>query len=215
MALIARKVLDALQGIYRTVDAPPSRIDFGNPITPVHDVSRQAEIGAALGPDHGFFVYHHEFDMSAGTNQYLQQDLYAFVNASSWSATFNTRDYWIWFMGGVGVYVPQAGLGDIDEATVGLQIPDGAADFLTGTLAGYFPIFQAAGDQALARIDNAIRYESVPLAGSKPLPVPFFCPQGTLISAAIDPNAGIANPGAILDIQFWAGRRGTTPPGAR
>lgn len=203
-------VLDRIYG-FLSGKTQASIVNLESPVTVVHDISRQAELGAAFGMNNGRGVQNlTQTHAGAGTMR-QQQNAYAWLTGGL-DPTIDplVTDTQVWILG-VDVMVE-------DETKLStLSVALGQNNILEPTiLETYRPIFYGVGSQYF-KISNtsatsdvkmlAQAYNVMPPGWQRnPWPVE----RGELLLVHSVATAAVT---AVIYVDFWVGRKGTNPPG--
>jgi len=199
VGVFSRKPLGILDNIYRFVGGQTGPTSFAEEmaIQPVHDVSREAEMGTAQSAALGYFLEGFtQSHVSTGT---------IFGTADAYARTFRdlaAEDVDLWI---------------IDA----LCVCDDAADFESAATGISYPIIPDAFPTAFVK---HVREFTTPLAaltsgGVAPVPpvgdlvsLPMYVPHGSQqLARSTADNAGTVDISTFF--LFWAGARGALPPG--
>jgi len=218
MGQFRNKPLGVLDRIYGFLSGKTqvSNAQLETPLTLVHDVSREAELGGGIGQNGGFLMGQ-VYVAVPGLNVYRgTADPYGGLSNPTFLGPHNSADYDIWWMGHAGMWVPSAGSGDIVGAGLAFAFIVNSMPFIE-TNPTYVPIFRAATDQATVTdiAGTGSIYASMPDTDRRLPTVPLYLPPGTLVTYHLSTGAAIASPGSVFWWLLWAGKKGTTPPGMR
>lgn len=194
------KPLGVLDNIYRFVGGLRglSRFALRGAIQPVHDVSRQSELGSGLSQALGYFM--------GGANN-------VHAGAGSLFDTFDPyaqADFHGVPRGQVGVWAIDAMAfstvsGGVDRISVGFQYPT-----IAGAVAGQTFGLREWDDDGAELTAGGIRPGRVAFGGAHPVArFPIFIPNGSVFQLHTD--ALIASTLSCF-ILFWAGAYGSRPP---
>lgn len=208
-------VLDYIYG-FLSGKTQVSSAQLETPLTLVHDVSREAELGGGIGQFGGYLLYQY-YQSIGGANvyQYTSSDVYDSLSNATFLGPHNPQNYSVWYAGYSGVWVPAAGTGDVTATSINFCVPVASRMPFTETNPIYIPIF-GTGSSQLPLTDQAgtgFVYSSVRSTDYGLQGKPLFLPRGTLASYYVGTGAAIASPGAVIWWLAWAGKKGTTPPG--
>lgn len=209
MAKIQRKVLTLLEALYRftsSQDGAPSEFQLGLGITPVHDLSRMAQIGSALinRDSAGYWVASiRAVHVAPGT---LNVDMNFVTPGSSGEGyIFVERTHWIWIM---EVWGRTNDTGDFAEANV--SINPITNDFFIGPSEGIPDSVASLIQRWTAAIGSGIMIPTIePEHG--PSPVLLLSPQDGVRFNSVADNVGTVT--NTLNMLLWIGLRNTFPPG--
>lgn len=198
MGDFTRKPLGVLDNLYRFVGGQtgPNRFAEDMDIQPVHDLSREAELGNSQTGDNGYF--NRGFGLAhVGTGT-------LFGTADIYARTFKNLDPF-----DVDIWAIDA-LCNINDA----------GDFASAACGIEYPVSDGFGDSEV-KIVREFTTPTVALftGGLIPVPpvddfcvLPLYVPHGSLIGVtSTSDNSGTVTVRTL--ILFWAGARGTTPPG--
>lgn len=214
MAKIQRKVLTLLEALYRftsSQDGAPSEVQLGLGITPVHDLSRMAQIGAASinRNSAGFWLLSctqaHTVTGTITTDMDLVDPA-----ASQEGYSLNEREQWAWI---IAEWL--TGNDSTDFSLVQIAINAMPNDFFIGPSYGTVTnpnsvrqvIARYTSQNSGAQVGYGIRDTTTRV----PLPQPILSPQsGFRMQSTSDSSGTITyNWNALL----WIGLRSTFPPG--
>ena len=212
MARIRRAVLGLLNTLYGFPGGEPTaprEIDVRLPVTPVHDVSREAELATGMGFFNGYYtVYCAQAHVAAG----LVEDTIDFPptapNVALAGFNFNPDTQWIWLVDAWGTI--DVGT-NFDEAWVAINHdPDEVGVTDGGAATGV--------QQIVMRFDASIpgsvpRYLERDARGAAPLPARIPSLDGTGEIIVGSRSTGVAAFTALWNILVWVGDRGCWPPG--
>ena len=200
MAKFFRRPLEALDWIYNFAEGLThlSSMAVDGEIQPVHDLSREAEVGSGLSQELGYFIDGSiHVHSGSGTirdtlDPWAQVDLHRPIRAGSG----------VWMIAG---FCHQTSSGDFTEAGISVTYPTIPDAFLAGNQIGthFFP------DALVAVISGDI------VAGDDTrvtnlVDMPLYIPDGSTIN-----NVSTAGGAITIDVMnlFWAGAKGVLPPG--
>jgi len=200
VGVFTKKPLGVLDNIYRFVGGQSGPNSFAEEmaIQPVHDVSREAELGTAQSPERGYFL--RGFDHAhVGTGSIFNQQ-------GCYDRTFDSLDaedvdLWI-----IDVLCQNNDASDFASAGGGLEYP---------ILPGVFN----AQIKSLREFVDADQVPALISSGLVPVPpvddfavLPIYCPHGSeFVQRTTSDNAGTVT--ISVYFLFWAGARRTSPPG--
>ena len=216
MTRILNRALSALSRVYRLEggDTVVSDFETQTPIIPVHDVSREAELGAGIGTQGGWLT-HYEFveELSAlGSTERRASDPWDAVDAET-NIARTELSLWLYdtFMNVNGNYA------NVDVMTVALAFPTTFPG--VGTVVPYRLLEYNTGTQVDASNTGASGdvYIMAPAnedhAANNALVVPrmhpFPVPVGSTLTYRLD-TSGICE--VYVWHLMWAGPRGVAPP---
>jgi len=207
MAKITRPVLKTLETLYRFIDGQdgaPSDVELGLGVTPVHDLSRMAEIGAAnvVRNSAGYWLASMR-NVHTVTGALTLNLNFVTPGSVGEGYTFDERTQWIWIIDDWGISNDAT---DFQEAV--LSINPITNDFFIGPSEGV----PASVLNMIARYTGAI--------GSGPLvrnlmetqyPKLILSPQDGIRYLTLADSAGTVT--ITHNILLWIGIRNTFPPG--
>ena len=216
MAKFNSGFLKVLDRIYRfTGDSRIGRnFETSVPIQPVRDLSREAELGAAYGPDNGVAAHLSTLSNLGAVTEYQARDPYADILAGG---TFDSRlpaydapD----IQERVGLWLLQVTLtcdtpGNLSSAAVSLAVP--SRILLPQTTENWqFLLTGTAGVEG--SIATALSGLNLIIPTFYAITQPIFLPFGSRITLGVTSTANIDT---SLTYWVWAGPRGVKPPGLR
>lgn len=225
-------VLGVLERIYQFVGGkgPKSELELDLPLQLVHDVSRQSELGAAYGPQAGYYLDENQHAHAAAVQQSDFYDPYLRLQNGSILFPFNTQtsqNFDIWLIA-LQTWTPYADRATVVDWSVALAFD--ASTISTGVMpVSTYPVAftiaynesDAAGanDYETASFDGTRNYAAPlrPDPEGPPMPTflhrPIFIPHGARLTFVSHMTA--TNEVINFIMMFWAGPRGITPPGVR
>lgn len=220
MAQFKHRVLGVLDRIYGFVSDKTytSTLNLDVPISLVHDVSRQAELGSGLGNEGGYFWMQYNQAVAGASSYRYRDDIYASVSSlPAWGYPVEEQ-YRIWYAGISLAETSSDGIGDVTSLGMGYELPINSMDFIN-TYRVFLPTLYTGNLQARLTDQTALsdRYISVPGAATGNIPWnnrPIQLPRGTLWGYSLLTGAAISG-GVNFHVYYWIGKKGTTPPGLR
>lgn len=182
--------------------------DLAGSVQPVHDMSREAELGSR-GVRQGGFIYIGDTLTNATmgvTTIFTSRDIYASLDSVGVLQDFSSRLHRLWLMDVFGS-VDDTGVTNFTEAGAAIKYQDPAVrlqflrhwDGVTASVA-------SGEDHPMVQIEA-----SLPFQRTRPLYLPFGGTPTLLQANAISSDDCTARVHWLL----WAGPIGTTPPGMR
>jgi len=216
MARIGRPgVLGVIDRLFAVDDAvkAPGKIGLNAAITLVHDVSRQAERGAAFGLNGGFYTVG---GLNAHAAANTQANAYYPLNLFANLLRVQHTELSVWLLS-AGAQCAQADSGNITRLACAVLLPERLSIGPgTGGPTGYVyrPILYAVtgnftvfGDKGgVSAIAAALSNSALDATAFAPIPLPYdsYITQRSVSSGAVD---------ITFSYLCWVGRAGTTPPG--
>lgn len=201
MSVISKKVLQALDFIYKFVEGQsgPLTVDLDSPVVLVHDVSRNAALGSGINNQLGYYIHQTVNVHGSGGQLFDTYDPWTEIDALS--IPRNLVSVWL-----VDMWAQTDTALSIDVIQTAALFPTVPGSFQGESLplrnwgGGEFQSVDSGGTIRPAHLE----VENVPRS------LPMFMPDPTTILVVTD--ALIA---ATLSqhTMFWAGAKGTTPPG--
>jgi len=185
-----------------------SRMDLAGQIQPVHDLSREAELGSR-GVNKGGFIQIGETltnDTAAGATIFASRDIYASLDSVGVLEDFSSRFHRLWLMDAYGVIVADANEGNWTETRAGIKFQDPAVRVQLWRHWN-LDINPLASGEDRPMIQNESQLPAI----RPPTYLPFSTSATLLQAAALSSNDCICR----VNWQLWAGPIGTTPPGMR
>lgn len=210
MAQIGNSVLRVLNRLYSFVGGVQGvqNMDLLSPVTVVHDVSREAELGSDLTPFLGFHVLTQQLNHAGADTQRAATD--PFTQVATYGA-IPDHDISLWLLD-CTIYPSTNAIGVVYCALFqSLQYPGVGA-------AGYYPskVIRVADDQAgVANFaGGGTAYQGITANTAfhavDQIRDPILIHPGSRFTTASTSTGAMA---LIVHWFLWAGRRGTTPPG--
>jgi len=196
-----------------------SEFDLEGAIQPVHDLSREAELGSGHGRNHGFYIMR-IVNTHVGVGSITDQlNIFTPTNRFGTYTPVDPSSEWIW---GFNAWMEADEATDFASATLHLNAGTGGSrDSLLGA---FEPAGAGAGTDPpgirLIAFWNAIVGASPPDLGNRsntimpsynirPFPIPFA--QAVLTFVSTSDTAGTIE--IAMSMLIWRGPRGVTPPG--
>ncbi len=196
MGIIRRGVLQVMDRLYDLAGGPvPTIVDVDSPVISVHDVSREAELGARPRQSGYIFKETQLINGTAGAATIrVSLDLYGLFNNT---LDFRSADHRLWFCGAHGS-VANTGAGNWTRGGLGIFLP--GSKIISG---GHWnddetdPYVSGGGHQLDRGTDN--QYWTPPL----------FCPPKTVLNSY---STSTDDCNMSIWMIWWAGPIGVTPP---
>ena len=181
-----------------------SSFDVGTPIQPVHDVSREAELGTRGQAQNGYLELGQTITHVGVGTLFFTSDVYALFDSifefSDFASQSNRKDR-LWLL---GLFATTEDVADFASAASGILYQDPTREYLLARWDTAVNGFTAVGNAPLIGTD---------LINPKPS-FPIFFPPGSLWdSTSVADNVGTTV--TRIFSRWWAGPQGVTPPGMR
>ena len=205
MADFLNRPLSVLSRLYQFRGGPSIRSDFDvvGPIQPVHDLSREAELGTRGRGANGYLELGQTIVHVGVGTLFASSDPYALFDSIGEFSDFNStgvRKDRLWLL---GFFASTSDTGDFEEASSGMLYQDPLRTLLLTRWTSAGSIIEAAGLFPL--ISSVFFITPVPQ-------FPIFFPPGALwASRSSADNAGTTT--TRIHSRWWAGPQGVTPPG--
>jgi len=210
VAKIQRKVLTLLESLYRftsSQEGAPGEVELGLGITPVHDLSRMAEIGAAsiVRDSAGYWLATvTQTHVATGTAISIINLTAPPVVSEGW--TFNERQQWAWV---IGIWGTVSDVGDFQDA--GVLIENIANDFFVGPSVAAPNSVEALIWRSTSAVTDGVNSMIPNQQLFPPLPALILSPQDGLRFESTSDNLGTIS--VVFNAMLWVGQRNTFPPG--
>ncbi len=209
MAKIQRKVLTLLEALYRftsSQDGAPSEFQLGLGITPVHDLSRMAQIGSALinRDSAGYWLASiRAVHVAAGTINTNMN--FVSPGTSGEGYIFVERTHWVWLMESWCITNDNADFGETNVALNAIT-----NDFFIGPSEGVPSSVIQLVQRWTATLGSGMGVPTLdPDHGSAPVLI--LSPQDGVRFNSVAINTGTVT--NTLNMLLWIGLRNTFPPG--
>lgn len=212
MSEFRNKPLAVLDRIYSFLSGRTAinQVETGMPITLVHNLSREAELGAAYGRKDGIFTRTLTNTHVGASTERTSWDINYYVrigadpvydpgvdDVSIWLLEFGVQTSSVANLNYISILKAyQAGAFTPQATEIGIPM------YYAATGVNSFTSIAAAASQAYTYQDSDVEYKNYSL--------PMFFPQGTYLCIQTD-SGGAVN--VQVYTVWWMGRRGTHPPG--
>ena len=217
MAGFRNRVLKILDNIYGflTPQHSVSNLQLATPITLVHDVAREAELGSGIGEDHGWYMWSINNGLTASTFRWVYP-----ISDQLEGLGLDPRQYSAWWPGLFSIFT-RTGIGSVSSVRALWRFPPGSTlgvgdyDFL-------YPIFATDGTTdgtynttTVSTQDMKLYYDS----GVSNIVSPFrqapwlYLPKDAELCITCVAGGAVALPGLQIGCPLWIGKNGVTPPG--
>ena len=220
MGIPLSRVLQVFQRVYQTSGnrQVPSLVDIDTPVTPVHDLSREAELGSGYGRFNGFATLSTNVVHGPGvTDEFAAQTPYATLLEAATQISRRPRSQsWVWLMSCQVLAADPANLvGAWISAEMGPSLPELSTEthflvWASGNRTQLDLPVQLGG--FIPSVNNApTNFEMQGVGPVNRLPI-LLPEEGSVIQLASQASA-VAT--ITFDCLYWLGPRGVTPPGVR
>lgn len=220
MAKFRRKPLGVLDRIYGFVSGQTQTgaMTLESPITTVHDVSREAELGTGVGQFGGYFFGGVVQSIAGAATADSSEDPYAAIIDPEFSLD-NPQDYDVWLIDLIAE-TASGGSANLTSIIAVLSLPTDAAAFLGTAHDMGWPLHQWLNGGAsitFRNIADTTTYQVLlnGLGSEARGRLPMLIPRAARLRFRIVSTAAIGGIGVAYTTLYWAGKRGVTPPGFR